>query len=65
MPDVKAKTLLIFGKDDMLCQISHARRAKEGIPHAKVALYDSCGYFPWIEQLEQTLRDAFHVFMNE
>jgi pimeloyl-ACP methyl ester carboxylesterase len=57
MPDVKAKTLLVFGKDDMFCQIRHARRTKEGIPHAKVALYDSCGHFPWIEQPEQTLRD--------
>lgn len=63
MSDVKAKTLVIFGKDDMFCQIMHARRTKEGIPHAKVVIYDSCGHFPWIEQPEQTIRDILE-FMS-
>jgi pimeloyl-ACP methyl ester carboxylesterase len=63
MSEVKAKTLVIFGKDDMFCPIRHARRTKEGIPHAKVALYDDCGHFPWIEKPEQTFRDILE-FMS-
>ncbi|KAL2008434.1 hypothetical protein VTN00DRAFT_6628 [Thermoascus crustaceus] len=54
---VKAKTLMIFGKQDMITGLGIAERTREGIPGAELLVYDRCGHFPWIEQRERTLGD--------
>ncbi|CAL5868031.1 uncharacterized protein PFLUO_LOCUS2254 [Penicillium psychrofluorescens] len=55
--NVRAKTLMIFGRDDLICGMKIAERTKEGIPDSQAILYDACGHFPWIEQKERTLAD--------
>jgi len=55
--NVGAKTLMIFGRDDLICGMKIAERTKKGIPDAHAIFYDSCGHFPWIEQKERTLAD--------
>lgn len=54
---VQAKTLILFGKDDLICGPYVAERSKEGISNATLLGYDSCGHFPWIEKKERTLAD--------
>lgn len=57
LKDVKAKTLMIFGQQDLICEVSGAYRTKEGIRDAKLILYDCCGHIPMLEKKEETLRD--------
>ncbi|OJJ31608.1 hypothetical protein ASPWEDRAFT_176672 [Aspergillus wentii DTO 134E9] len=54
---IRAKTLMIFGKEDMICGLSIATRTKEGIDGAQLIVYDDCGHFPWIEKKEETFND--------
>ncbi|KAJ5550334.1 hypothetical protein N7461_005032 [Penicillium sp. DV-2018c] len=54
---VRAKTLEIFGREDMICGIGIAERTVEGIADAEFICYDGCGHFPWIEKKEETLSD--------
>jgi pimeloyl-ACP methyl ester carboxylesterase len=54
---VQAKTLILFGKDDLICGPAVAERSNEGIRDAILLGYDCCGHFPWIEKKEQTLGD--------
>lgn len=56
--DVTARTLMIFGKQDMITGLGIAERTREGIPHAELVVYDRCGHFPWIEQRERTVGDV-------
>ncbi|KAJ5668677.1 Proline iminopeptidase [Penicillium macrosclerotiorum] len=56
MSDVQAKTLIIFGRDDMICGLKIAIRTME-IRGAELITYKECGHFPWIEQKEYTLED--------
>lgn len=53
---VRAKTLVIFGQEDMIIGLKIAVRTME-ISGAEMITYKECGHFPWIEQKEFTLRD--------
>ncbi|KAL5361434.1 Alpha/Beta hydrolase protein [Aspergillus floccosus] len=61
---VRAKTLIIFGADDLICGLRIAERTKLGIPDARVLVYDRCGHFPWIEQKAKTFHDIV-AFVEE
>lgn len=53
---VRAKTLVIFGQDDMIIGLKIAVRTME-ISGAELITYKECGHFPWIEKKEDTMRD--------
>ncbi|KAJ5163971.1 uncharacterized protein N7500_005801 [Penicillium coprophilum] len=55
--DVQAETLVIFGREDMICGTGIAERTVKGIKHARLITYGECGHFPWIEKREQTMMD--------
>lgn len=55
MKYVQAKTLILFGSDDMICGTRIAERTAQGIPNALLIKLDECGHFPWIEQKEKTM----------
>ncbi|KAJ9192852.1 hypothetical protein DTO164E3_7998 [Paecilomyces variotii] len=61
--DVKAKTLIIFGRQDLICELGNAYRTKEGISDAKLIIYDNCGHIPMLEKTEETLHDIV-VFLS-
>jgi len=48
--EVRAPTLIIWGKDDWIIPISHAKRAHQLIPGARLAILDRCGHCPPLEQ---------------
>ncbi|PTU19624.1 hypothetical protein P175DRAFT_0483243 [Aspergillus ochraceoroseus IBT 24754] len=54
---VRAKTLVISGRDDLICGLKIAERSKEGIPDSKMIVYDRCGHFPWIEREKRFFKD--------
>lgn len=53
---VMARTLVVFGKDDLVCGPRIAEVTRKGIRDVVVLGYERCGHFPWIER-EETLRD--------
>ncbi|KAF7586842.1 hypothetical protein BBP40_008250, partial [Aspergillus hancockii] len=55
--DVRAETLIISGRQDLICGVRVGERTVRGIPGARWLVYEECGHFPWIEQRERTLRD--------
>ncbi|KAJ5943703.1 hypothetical protein N7516_003871 [Penicillium verrucosum] len=55
--DVQAETLIIFGREDMICGIGIAERTAKDIRNARVITYGECGHFPWIERRKQTISD--------
>ncbi|KAJ5960826.1 uncharacterized protein N7479_007976 [Penicillium vulpinum] len=56
--DVQAETLIIFGREDMICGIiGIAERTAKNVQNARLITYGECGHFPWIEKKEQTIWD--------
>ncbi|CAG8892000.1 unnamed protein product [Penicillium egyptiacum] len=55
--DVQAETLIIFGREDMICGIGIAERTAKDMQNARLITYGECGHFPWIEKREQTIFD--------
>ncbi|KXG48471.1 Initiation factor 2B-related protein [Penicillium griseofulvum] len=55
--DVQAETLIIFGRQDMICGTGIAERTAKDIQNARLITYGECGHFPWIEKREQTILD--------
>ncbi|KAJ5835392.1 hypothetical protein N7447_001418 [Penicillium robsamsonii] len=55
--DVQADTLVIFGREDMICGTGIAERTVKDIRNARLITYGECGHFPWIEKREQTILD--------
>ena len=51
---VKASTLIVWGRQDSLVDVSYADEFAELIVDSKVAVIDDCGHIPQVEQLEQT-----------
>jgi len=50
LPLIKACTLVIDGLQDPVCPPVVSARIKQGIPGAKLLIYENTGHFPWIEQ---------------
>jgi len=49
LKDLKAPVLIVWGKDDRIIPVSHARIALENIPGARLELFDRCGHMPMLE----------------
>jgi len=45
--------LLIWGADDPIIPVAHARAAHELLPHATLAVFDGVGHFPHVEEPER------------
>ncbi|KAL1847149.1 hypothetical protein Plec18170_008713 [Paecilomyces lecythidis] len=64
LKDVRAKTLIIFGEQDLVCELGNAYRTKEGILDAELIVYDDCGHIPMLEKKERTLHDIVAFLSN-
>ena len=49
---ITCPTLIIWGQQDRIIPVEHARVAKDGIPNAKLHIFDSCGHGPHFEHPE-------------
>ncbi|KAK2802074.1 hypothetical protein FQN51_004984 [Onygenales sp. PD_10] len=55
LKDVKAKTLLLFGRQDSQCTTDNAFQTRNlGLGHATIEILDRCGHYPWLERPEET-----------
>ena len=47
---IRARTLVIWGKDDRFFPLSHARRAEQLIPQARLEVLQDCGHIAMLDQ---------------
>ncbi|KIY50048.1 alpha/beta-hydrolase [Fistulina hepatica ATCC 64428] len=64
LPQVTARTLIIFGKQDVICSLAGAELTHRGIPGSQLHIIDGCGHAPWIEQPEE-LWNVIFPFLSE
>jgi pimeloyl-ACP methyl ester carboxylesterase len=50
LPGIKARTLLIWGREDAIVPLSAGEAYRDAIPDARLEVLDRCGHFPHIEQ---------------
>lgn len=56
LPSISAPTLILWGDDDRVLDISSIQLFKAGIPHAKIAILAQCGHVPMLEKPRPTAR---------
>jgi pimeloyl-ACP methyl ester carboxylesterase len=56
LPSISAPTLILWGDDDRVLDISSIKLFQAGIPHAKAAILPACGHVPMLEKPEATAR---------
>jgi len=49
LKDLKAPVLVVWGTDDRIIPVAHARIALEKIPGARLELFEKCGHMPMLE----------------
>lgn len=54
---VRAPTLIVWGRDDRWAPVDHARRFHEGLPGSQLTIFDACGHVPQEERPQDTLRE--------
>lgn len=59
---VKARTLMIFSREDPICTPTQGLATKGGIKGSKLVVLEKCGHFPWMEKKEQTLDEITQFF---
>ena len=60
---IKARTLIIWGENDLLIPVAHARVFHEGIKDSQLVLIPECGHMPIFEQSDQFVK-AVVTFLN-
>ncbi|WP_069790639.1 alpha/beta fold hydrolase [Cyanobacterium sp. IPPAS B-1200] len=50
LPDIKAETLVIWGKNDKILGTKPAHKFAQMIPHSKLIWIDNCGHVPHLEK---------------
>ncbi|MBV1774663.1 alpha/beta fold hydrolase [Burkholderiaceae bacterium DAT-1] len=56
LPHVVAPTLILWGDDDRILDISSIQPFREGLPHAEIAVLPACGHLPMLEKPAETAR---------
>ena len=50
---IRQPVLLVWGRNDRMVALSGSRRLMQAVPHARLAVLESCGHIPMLEQPEQ------------
>jgi proline iminopeptidase len=50
--EIGAATLVVVGRDDIICPPSQARRLHDGIPYSNLIVIEQSGHFLWLEEPE-------------
>ncbi len=61
---IQSPTLIIWGKQDRAFPVSHAEVAANGIPNAKLKVFDQCGHLPYLEYADEFNRAVLEFLSN-
>jgi abhydrolase domain-containing protein 6 len=53
LPKIKAKTLVLWGANDRVTDVSAVQVFKKGIPDCSTVIMKDCGHLPMIERPEE------------
>lgn len=62
--EVKQKTLLLYGREDVVTTVKYGERLLRELPNARMVVYPRCGHFPMLEAAKASTRDL-HAFLLE
>ncbi|KAK5271571.1 hypothetical protein LTR99_001273 [Exophiala xenobiotica] len=60
---VKARTLVIVGRQDRTCGVEVAECVAAGVQGSSLEVFEECGHFPWVEQ-QQRFWDGVESFLK-
>jgi pimeloyl-ACP methyl ester carboxylesterase len=63
LQQIKAPTLIVWGREDGLTLLAEGERLKKDIPNSKLVVFDQCGHFPQIEKASE-FNAAVLEFLN-
>jgi len=63
LPRIPAPTLVVWGKQDPLIPAAYAHVAAQGLPHARLHLFDRCGHLPQLEYVD-TFNQLVRAFLQ-
>lgn len=64
LPQVKVPTLLLWGKEDRLIDVSAMPLWQAALPHAKAVVWDGIGHMPMVERPGQTA-ELYQAFLKD
>ncbi len=64
LASVRARTLVVWGREDAWAPLAQARRFEEALPRARLVVLDACGHVPQEERPADVLR-ALRAFLEE
>jgi proline iminopeptidase len=50
---IKAKVLIVVGRNDFICPLALSEHLHKGIPQSQLAIFEESGHFPWLEEPEK------------
>jgi len=62
LPELIMPTLIIWGKNDQILPVAHAKIAHDNIKNSECIYFDNCGHIPQLEKAEQFNR-CVHKFL--
>lgn len=64
LPKVRAKTLIIWGQNDLITHVSSVEKFESGIKNSQTVIIDNCGHVPYLEKPEETKRSYSHFLAS-
>jgi 4,5:9,10-diseco-3-hydroxy-5,9,17-trioxoandrosta-1(10),2-diene-4-oate hydrolase len=64
LDEIKAPTLVVWGEEDNILPVKHAHVAAEGIPDARLHIFEDCGHMV-PEEKPEAFNDLLTAFLND
>ena len=64
LSSITVPTLIVWGRQDRVLPLSHARVAKRKMPNARLHIFESCGHAPHLERPEEYNRVVLEFLSN-
>jgi pimeloyl-ACP methyl ester carboxylesterase len=64
LSSITAPTLIVWGRQDRVLPLAHARVAKRKMPNAQLHIFESCGHAPHLERPEEYNRVVLEFLSN-
>jgi 4,5:9,10-diseco-3-hydroxy-5,9,17-trioxoandrosta-1(10),2-diene-4-oate hydrolase len=63
LPEIKAPTLVVWGRGDAIFPVSHAEGAAKALAKGQLVVFERCGHWPHIE-VRAAFNDLLLKFLN-
>ena len=64
LKSIHAPTLVVWGREDNLIPVARAEKFRDGIPAAKLAIFEQCGHLPQLEKPDEFNRAVLDFLAN-